>query len=260
LRENLNKSIQKIIKENKYFSSEEIKIELEKNKINISRNTVINILHEMQYDYRKPIDKPLLTDKQINKRIEWANEFLNYNWDNVKFTDEASLWIGFTGKRWVDLNTDDYNLCVKHPQKVHIWGSISVNFKREIFIFTENLTGNKYIDILKDNLKIEEGVIFQDDNDPKHRSLVVKKWKEEKNIASLKWWPSNSPDLNPIENIWALLKNKVKKRQNKTIDEFKVSIKECWNEIDQEHINNAIKSMSKRIKSVIDNKGGSINY
>jgi transposase len=143
---------------------------------------------------------------------------------------------------------------------VHIWGSISVNFKREIFIFTENLTGNKYIDILKDNLKIEEGLIFQDDNDPKHRSIVVNKWKKEKNIVSLKWWPSNSPDLNPIENIWALLKNKVKKKQNKTIEEFKESIKECWNDIDQEHINNAIKSMPKRIKSVIDNNGKSINY
>ncbi len=79
MRENLNENIKKIIKENKYYSSEEIKIELEKNKINISKNTVINILHELQYDYKKPIDKPLLTDKQINKRIEWANEFLNYN-------------------------------------------------------------------------------------------------------------------------------------------------------------------------------------
>ncbi len=73
-------------------------------------------------------------------------------------------------------------------------------------------------------------------------------------------WPSNSPDLNPIENMWALLKNKVKKRPNKTTEEFKKSIIECWKEIDQKHINNPITSMPKRIKSVIANKGKSINY
>jgi len=137
--------------------------------------------------------------------------------------------------------------------------TISINFKREIYVFTEILTGVKYVDILTDNLKIENNLIFQDDNDPKHRSKVVTKWKEENNITSLDW-PSNSPGLNPIENIWALLKNKVKKRPNKTVDEFKKSIIECWNEIDQNHINNTINSMPKRIKSVIDNNGKNINY
>ncbi len=73
-------------------------------------------------------------------------------------------------------------------------------------------------------------------------------------------WASNSPDLNPIENIWTLLKNKIKKRENKTTDEFKKSIIECWNEIEQEHINNIINSMPKRLKKAIDNKGKSINY
>ena len=208
------------MKNNKYFTSTEIKEELSKKNIMVSKNTVINVLHEISFSYKIPIEKPLLTQKQILKRIEWANKYLNFNWDNVKFTDEASIWVGFTGKRWVDLENDDFNLCVKHPFKVHIWGSISINFKREIHVFTEILTGIKYIDILTDNLKIEKKLIFQDDNDPKHRSKVVTKWKEENNIISLDW-PSNSPDLNPIENIWALLKNKVKKRPNKTIDEFK---------------------------------------
>ena len=248
-----------MMKTNKYSTSTEIKEELSKKNINVSKNTIVNVLHEINFSYKKPVDKPLLTEKQILKRIEWCNKYLDFNWDNVKFTDEASIWIGFTGKRWVDLDNDDFNLCVKYPFKVHIWGSVSVNFKREIYVFTEILTGIKYIDILKENLKIEDKLIFQDDNDPKHRSKVVKEWKEKNKIISLDW-PSNSPDLNPIENIWALLKNKVKKRQNKTAEEFKKSIIDCWKEIDQEHINNTIKSIPKRIKSVIANNGKSINY
>ena len=144
------------MKNNKYSTSTEIKEELSKKNIMVSKNTVINVLHEISFSYKIPIEKPLLTQKQILKRIEWANKYLNFNWDNVKFTDEASIWVGFTGKRWVDLENDDFNLCVKHPFKVHNWGSISINFKREIHVFTEILTGIKYIDILTDNLKIEK--------------------------------------------------------------------------------------------------------
>jgi transposase len=242
------------MKSNKYLTSTEIKEELLKKNINVSKNTIINVSHEINFEYKKPTDKPLLTEKQIVKRIEWCNKYLNFNWGNVKFTDEASIWIGFTGKRWVDSENDDFNLCVKHPFKVHIWGSISINFEREIYVFTGILTGIKYIDILRNNLKIEHNLIFQDDNDPKHRSKIVKLWKDENKIVSLDW-PSNSPDLNPIENIWALLKNKIKKRPNRTTKEFTESIIECWKEIDQEHINNAINSVPNRI-----NKGKSINY
>jgi len=259
LRKELNEYIKKLMNLNKFYTSTEIKEELKQKNIEVSKNTIINVLHEINYSYKKPIDKPLLTENHIIKRYEWANNHLNFNWNNVKFTDESSIWIGFTGKRWVDLENDDFNLCVKHPYKIHIWGSISINFDREIYIFTEILTGIKYIDILKNNMKIEDNLIFQDDNDPKHRSEVVKKWKKDNNIVSLDW-PSNSPDLNPIENIWSLLKNKVKKKLSKSIDEFKTNIIECWKEIDQEHINNTINSMPNRIKNVIINKGKSIDY
>ena len=47
---------------------------------------------------------------------------------------------------------------------------------------------------------------------PCHWSRVVKKFLEEKNIRQLDW-PGNSPDLNPIENLWMLLKNKVSEKQ-----------------------------------------------
>ena len=48
--------------------------------------------------------------------------------------------------------------------------------------------------------------------------------------------------------------------EHSNLNEFKNNILKCWNEIKQEHINNAINSMPKRLKSVIDNNGGSINY
>ena len=247
------------MEENNSLTSNEIKNILENKQILISKNTVINILHELKFEYKKPIIKPLLTDKQKTNRIEWCHKYKDYNWDNVKFTDESSIWIGLKNKRWIDTNCNDYDYTIKHPVKIHIWASISKNFTRSIFIFSEILTANKYLEILKNNLGTENNFVLQDDNDPKHRAKIIEKWKNDNNIKYLDW-PSNSPDLNPIENIWAILKNKVRKLKSKTLNELRSNIIESWNNIDQQTIINTINSMPKRIKDVIDNNGGSIKY
>ena len=61
------------------------------------------------------------------------------------------------------------------------------------------------------NMEIEEEYIFQQDNDSKHISRVVKDFLLEKEVNILQW-PTNSPDLNPIENLWAHSKSKVSQR------------------------------------------------
>ena len=118
-----------------------------------------------------------------------------------------------------------------------------------------------YIDILEKNLLgvYKDDLIFQDDNDPKHRAKKVKKWLHDNNIKQLKW-PSNSPDLNPIENLWGIFKNKLSKVYSNTVEEFESSIQKVWDNIDNNIINKLIKSMPDRIELVIENKGGPINY
>src|SRR5204862_6870247 len=71
-------------------------------------------------------------------------------------------------------------------------------------------SANSYLEVLEDQLPKcwMPGLIFVHDNAPIHTANAVKKWFEEMDIPFTDW-PPYSPDLNPIENAWALLKKKV---------------------------------------------------
>lgn len=70
-------------------------------------------------------------------------------------------------------------------------------------------------------------------------------------------WPAQSPDLNPIENLWAILKRRlaVHERAPKNMDELWHRVHDEWNNISKENIQNLVESMPNRIKSVKKNKG-----
>jgi transposase len=84
-------------------------------------------------------------------------------------------------------------------------------------------------------------------------------WKKEYEITSIDW-PSNSPDLNPMENVWEVLKRETAKARVDTKEDFIKCIEDAWNSINQDTINKIIDSMSERIQEIINNKGDTINY
>ena len=82
---------------------------------------------------------------------------------------------------------------------------------------------------------------------------------DEHNIKRLDW-PANSPDLNPIENVWALLKGRVANRRPGNLDELELTIKQEWNALTRDYAFSLISSMPSRLKQVIERDGDAVDY
>ena len=73
-------------------------------------------------------------------------------------------------------------------------------------------------------------------------------------------WPPNSPDLNPIENVWAWVQSQVDAKGCKTFEDFKAEVIKELKNVTKEHLQHYIESMPQRIKKVIELEGDKAPY
>jgi len=100
---------------------------------------------------------------------------------------------------------------------------------------------------------------LQMDNDPKHKSRVAKQFMSIE-VPEVIDWPSNSPDVNPIENLWSIIKHRVEKRKPTNLEELNKFLHQEWNNIDMVILNYLVNSMKSRCLALIESKGERISY
>ena len=103
--------------------------------------------------------------------------------------------------------------------------------------------------------------LFQQDLAPCSTSKVVKTFLQEKPIQVLEW-PGNAPDLNPIGNLWPIIKQKLRGRDWTTKEKLIEAVIQVWH-LDQDVIRycqSLVDSMPNRVRNVIKNRDEHIMY
>ena len=116
------------------------------------------------------------------------------------------------------------------------WGAIRSDGRKMLVKCPNILTSSSYLDILEDyNEKLHfPGLVFQQDNAPTHKASIVKNFFRENELEVLNW-PPYSPDLNIIENFWAIVKKRLAK-QSVSWENLEEKVQEIWNSIELETV------------------------
>ena len=155
---------------------------------------------------------------------------------------------------------------MKHSPSKMIWGAMPFMETARLYIVPPGTTINceKYVNLLKSKLellmKVHNCEVFKHDGAPRLRSKVMKKFLEQKCIQMLEW-RGNSPGLNPIKNLWNIMKNKFSEKHPSSLDALQTAIKGVWvREISTDYCCKLIISMQHRLKEVIKSKSGLTKY
>ena len=220
---------------------------------------------------------PLLKNAHVQARLKFVNDHLNdseKSWEQVLWSDETKIelfGINSTRRVWRRKNTDydpkNTIPTVKYGGgSIMLWGCFSAKGTGRLHHIDGKMDGAMYRKILSDNLlpsaralKMGRGWVFQQDNDPKHTAKATKEWLKRKHIKVMEW-PSQSPDLNPIENLWRELKHRVAKRQPRNLEDLEMICKEEWTKIPPDTCTNLVINYKKRLTSVLANKGFATKY
>lgn len=238
-------------------------------------STIRRYLRKSQlFVYQKRKKTPKLTEEHKKKRVQWAEEKVDYGskWDEVIFSDEKKFNLdGPDGCQfyWHDLRKEEENFFSRQMggQSVMVWAGFSAKGKTKIAFLEGKQDSRKYIDTLWNYLlpfameKHGSSFEFQQDNAAIHTSSLTKSFLSAGNVKTMQW-PALSPDLNPIENLWGILVHRVYAggAQYEDLTSLKNKIEVEWEKLGENELKPLIKSMKSRCIAVIKGKGAKTKY
>ena len=127
----------------------------------------------------------------------------------------------------------------------------------------ERMRKEKYVEVIEDEVAPTMIILgcthYLQDSATSHTARLCMDCIRANNIVLVEW-PGNSPDLNPIENLWAIMKQKLLSMDNRTREKLIDNIKKVWTENSQEMLEKLARSMPKRIQDCLKYNGGSTKY
>jgi transposase len=240
--------------------------------------------------------KKRLSEANCQKRLAFCKSNLKRNWRAVMFSDRKKFHFTYPGQKvqpvsWVIEGGTREAAAVNHAQVVNLyagitqWGITKLHivagtsthktvFKNKKQQPSKNITHDEYKHVVATTLLPEgrrmfntQGLsswVLQQDNDPTHRAAIsaLEAWnqKQDAHVTLLPNWPPNSPDLNPIENLWGFMSSQINARGCKTFKEYQQELHKIAKGIPLTYFTKLVQSMPKRMAACIAAGGGRTKF
>ncbi|GFX72045.1 transposable element Tcb2 transposase [Trichonephila clavipes] len=190
------------------------------------------------------------------------------DWRRVIFSDESRFSLGADAHRtrvWrrTGQRSDPAFIVERHTaisQGVTVWGAISWDTRSSLVVLQGTLTARRYVDdiltpIVLPMLSSHPGAIYQQDNARPHTARLSQQCLQGYDVLP---WPTRSPDLSPIENVWDALGRQL--QPSRDTGELTAQMQRLWQDLPQGVISDLIESMPRRISACIAARGGFTTY
>lgn len=263
------------VKRNRFITIEEIR--QQDRFMGLSKRTISNRIREDgTFNSYWAARKPFISNNNRRKRLKWCHARKHWTvdqWRKVLWTDESPFVLRFNNKKrvWRMKNERYEKKCmtgsVKHDKKINVWGCFAAHGVGDLVMVDGIMEQTQFRDILGASMLPSAEVLFgegeewlyQQDNDPKHTAILTQNWFIENKIPIMEW-PSQSPDLNPIENLWTILDRACSKRNPQNEAELLEMLQAAWYNLDPNMLDRLVCSMPDRCEAVIKQNGGAMKY
>ena len=238
--------------------------------LSISHESIRQLRLNNKINYYKVKKMPPLSQAKKNARVEYCKFILSFpSMPPVIFTDESTVQVnlikrGIWRKRGF-YPEGSFGQSKQHPLSVMVWGGIGPNgYRTDLIRCPQRVTAITYAQMLSDNNvlnsieQIVPGFIWQQDGAPPHnpcRSVIRNILGNDRIVK----WPACSPDLSPIENLWAIIKDKLRGKEFKSEDELFSAIRTEWWNIGNDIIVNLHQSAYYRCIVCNNHQGDCLN-
>ena len=228
----------------------------------ISAQTIRHTLHQIGMHGCHPRKKPLL--KTIHKKAckqfdeDMSTKHMSYGlmrWRLIGLFPMASSMCSVDQVRGTKISVS----CLLSSMMGECHG---LGLHGELYFIEGNMNSNMYCEILQLSMipslqKLGRRAVLQHDNDPQNTSKTTTALLLRVKVMD---WPSMSPDLNPIEHLWGILKRKVEVRNVSNIRQLRNVVMEEWKSNPVATCEALVNSIPRRVKAVLDNDGGHTKY
>ena len=183
--------------------------------------------------------KPLVSLRNRDRRLSFAKDHSDWtvkDWKKVLFTDETKVnLVGSDGKSYITHFKENFNSQFIKGQlqagcgSILMWGAFCHDDIGPIVQIQNTFNSEKYIELLEETIELfvkenKARRFMYQQNSLVHKSKRVLAWLKQK-FKTIDWLPK-SPDINPIENLWAIVRRMAKKKCKNTKELYETFVHE----------------------------------